>query len=56
MKKPTMICIEKDTAEGIKKLKLTKLESYNEIIGRLIHDQKIKTEKKKEVEPMLTQR
>lgn len=38
MKDGTMILIEKSTARRIKGVKITKLESYDEIINRLIDD------------------
>ena len=34
----TIIQVEKDTAESLKNLKLTKLETYDEIIKRLIQN------------------
>jgi predicted CopG family antitoxin len=34
----TIIQIEKETAKALKKLKSTKLETYDEIIKRLIED------------------
>ena len=38
----TIIQVEKDTAESLKNLKLTKLETYDEIINRLIRNEKNK--------------